>query len=229
MPGTSSNQKGGKAMIGSKLRRKIAVGIAAGAVFLGAGTAVQAALMYSVAPMPAMATVMQNQTLTMTFNVTMSMASTAPDAKMNLVDTTLALVKNGIVLKKGTDAMDEILAGSLAVTAGANSCFTFRNGKVTGDTIIGPGQSCIFKETFPTQDKRKPDPDMIAGEWTVTQTITAQSLDKKLNKLGTLATNFSFDAVVSDVPELSTWAMMLIGFAGVGLRLRQRNDRGAPT
>jgi len=30
--------------------------------------------------------------------------------------------------------------------------------------------------------------------------------------------------VVAHVPELSTWAMMLIGFGGVGLRMRRRNS-----
>ena len=33
--------------------------------------------------------------------------------------------------------------------------------------------------------------------------------------------------VTSDVPELATWAMMLLGFGLVGVQLRRRNDAAA--
>jgi hypothetical protein len=33
----------------------------------------------------------------------------------------------------------------------------------------------------------------------------------------------SIGAIISDVPELSTWAMMIVGFGLTGLRLRRRN------
>jgi hypothetical protein len=40
--------------------------------------------------------------------------------------------------------------------------------------------------------------------------------------------NFQFDGSVSAVPELSTWAMMIVGFASVGfMAYRRKGQRSA--
>src|SRR6202044_1115959 len=110
--------------------------------------------------------VLQNTSLIATFTATMSMASTAPDVKMKLLENTL--MTTSIVMMQGGDPGDQIGAGRLVP---GGTCFTFNAmGMVTGNTIIAPAGSCTFRESFPPADLRLPDPDNIPGLWTVTQT-----------------------------------------------------------
>ena len=52
------------------------------------------------------------------------------------------------------------------------------------------------------------------GQHTLTYTVTNTS-----NVLGTYSGNFNF--AVAPVPEPATWAMMLLGFAGIGFAMRR--------
>jgi hypothetical protein len=195
--------------------------------FVAVAPSAQAALVFDVSAMPPKAEVRQNTTLTITFRATMSLASTAPDVKMFLDDRSLKGVS--IVLNNASDNMDKIMNGSLVE---GGTCFLFDKGKVVGQTIFRAGNSCTFKEAFPTQDPRSPDPDKIAGDWTVTQSITGRGKDVKDNLAGTLTPNFSFNAIVTDVPEPSTWAMMAAGLGALGGALRcsrLRRGRGCPS
>jgi hypothetical protein len=55
------------------------------------------------------------------------------------------------------------------------------------------------------------------GQHTLSYGVTNTS-----NVLGTYAGNFNFAA--APVPEPATWAMMLLGFAGIGLAIRRRRQ-----
>ena len=63
---------------------------------------------------------------------------------------------------------------------------------------------------------------LASGTHTLTFTATNTS-----NVLGTYSGNFNF--AVAPVPEPATWAMMLLGFAGIGLTMRKgRRSRALP-
>lgn len=207
------------------IRSSVQVGAAGVALVLAGAGPAQAALVFGVSPNQATNEVLQNSPLIVNFTATMSMASTAPDAKMYLLNNTL--MTTGIAMMQGGDAGDQLGAGTLVA---GGTCFGFIGGQVNSRLIIGPGASCTFRESFPTSDLRLPDPDNLPGLWTVTQTIKAQGLDANNNMTGQVTQTFTFNGTVLDVlapnPEPATWALMLIGLGGVGASLRLRRRSG---
>ena len=56
--------------------------------------------------------------------------------------------------------------------------------------------------------------------------VTSIEIDKVIDPAGLAYDDFTF-TVAGGVPELATWAMMLLGFGLVGVQLRRRNDAAA--
>jgi hypothetical protein len=72
--------------------------------------------------------------------------------------------------------------------------------------------------------------DGDVGQWALTAQIQAQWFDITINNFVTDTFNINDTVNVTDpVPEPSTWAMMLIGFAGLGFAAhwRRRKSVGA--
>ena len=91
---------------------------------------------------------------------------------------------------------------------------------VLADCVAGPGCT-FFDKSKITDSSQQADPTAVAnlfGQFTLS---TPGPLDQGFVKNG-------WEGLIADpvftgsIPELSTWAMMLIGFGAVGVRLRRQ-------
>jgi PEP-CTERM motif-containing protein len=106
------------------------------------------------------------------------------------------------------------------VTIAANMC--------SGAFVLS-GNSCTFAFRITTADTSGVN-DRDVGQWAVTAQVQAQWFDITINNFRTDTFNINDTVNVTDpVPEPSTWAMMLIGFAGLGFAAhwRRRKSVGA--
>ena len=154
-----------------------------------------------------------------TFTVTLSMASTAPIVKGAVDFSTLG---NTAIQFTGGDINDKIGGGRLVA---GGSCFSFANGLPTAMNIFNKGQSCTFIERFPTTHPI-PDNDPRPGNWALNEVVSMVGYDANLNRVAAAANKVSFNAVVYDTPEPNSVALMASGLAALGLVWTARRRLG---
>ena len=119
----------------------------------------------------------------------------------------------GLFAQIDNDAVDKVMN----VTIADNMC---------SGASVASGNSCTFSFRITTADPTASDGDM--GQWSIKAQIQAQWFDITINNFRTDTFNFNDTVNVTDpVPEPSTWAMMLIGFAGLGFAFRHSRKRRA--
>lgn len=115
------------------------------------------------------------------------------------------------------------------IVSGTSSGFTFLTGGLNSTGCDGSGNFFCFDNTAipPTPTT------LLSGPLTFTFNVTADTAgvwndytnpDFKIDWVGT-QNNYdlvSLPIPVNGVPEPATWAMMLLGFAGVGMTMRRR-------
>jgi hypothetical protein len=108
----------------------------------------------------------------------------------------------GLFAQIDNDAVDKVMN----VTIADNMC---------SGASVASGNTCTFSFRITTADPTASDGD--TGQWSIKAQIQAQWFDITINNFRTDTFNFNDTVNVTDpVPEPSTWAMMLIGFAGLG-------------
>jgi len=105
--------------------------------------------------------------------------------------------------------------------------FNLFNGGTTPVTVTGIDQSgTAFSFTFGDD----PGENLNGENFFVAMTDAAQSI-RSISFTGSAFTDIRQirvgpNAAISAVPEPATWAMMLLGFGGIGVSLRRRRNRG---
>jgi hypothetical protein len=98
---------------------------------------------------------------------------------------------------------------------------TIANNLCSGASIA-PGNTCTFSFRITTADTSGFN-DNDVGQWSIKAQIQAQWFDITINNFRTDTFNFNDTVNVTDpVPEPSTWAMMLLGFVGLGFAAYRR-------
>ncbi len=122
------------------------------------------------------------------------------------------------VLVPGADKNDP--GATLFQKVDALSLPTNGAGTFLADCVSGPGCTFFDKSTI-TDSSQQADPNAVGnffGQFTLS---TPGPLDQGFVKNGWLGLDAD-PVFTGSVPELSTWAMMLIGFGAVGLRVRRQ-------
>lgn len=120
---------------------------------------------------------------------------------------------------------ENLVAGSLATAATAVGFDTFFNGLGPLTlSVFGPGNVFLDSITFVTGlDPATGLADK--GYLGFTSTTPIAGFQFESTNGGTLNTGFT-DISIAAVPEPSTWAMMILGFAGVGFMAYRRRNQG---
>jgi hypothetical protein len=138
------------------------------------------------------------------------------------------VLSSALIFKPGTYTLEFLLGGNQRETTKTTTT-TVKGKKVTIVTVSDAVKTTLvklgdFSHTFanvpynqPLTDEKFTFTTKVAGH------LTFQDTDK-VDNIG----NILDDVTLSrSVPELSTWAMMLVGFGMVGLAVRRRNAPGA--
>jgi hypothetical protein len=117
------------------------------------------------------------------------------------------------------------------ITGGTSSGFTWQLGGLNSGGCDGSGGFFCFKNTG--YDPGSPIPSSLSLDFSITSSTTGSfdnwTPDFKIDWLGS-KNNYDLVSLPipvnnGGVPEPATWAMMLLGFTGIGMALRRSHKR----
>jgi hypothetical protein len=116
------------------------------------------------------------------------------------------------------------------ILSGTSSGFTFHDGGLNSSGCDGSGGFFCFANSG--YNPGSPMPSSLSIDFSITSSTTGSfdnwTPDFKIDWLGTKTGGYSLVSQpipVNAVPEPATWAMMLLGFSGIGMALRRSRRR----